>query len=417
MDPLLRSWRVRVFAATWLSYFAYYFCRKPFYIAKPVLETELGWTTDVLGAIGASYLIAYAIGQFTSAFFGDRVGARALVLSGMLVTASMNVLFGLTSLWILFAVFMFINGLAQATGWPGNVAAMAEWFRRNERGTVMGFWATNFQAGGVAANALAAYLLGAHGFRFAFFAGALVVVGVALFYWGNQRNRPEDVGLRLDDPAEAETAGRAGGDDDGPVVWSRAVWTNALLIGAFYFFIKFIRYAVWSWAPYLLKKYYAMEPSQAGYLSTAFDLAGIVGVVVVGLVSDRVFRGRRTTVSFVSVLLMTVSCGFLYLLGRESLALFGVGIALVGFFLYGPDALMSGAAAIEVGSKRSAARAAGLINGMGAVGAVVQELVLGKLLKSAGVTPVFATLMASSVCAAACLAVILWRNRTGAADV
>lgn len=416
MSPALKSWRTRVFIATWLSYFAYYFCRKPFYIAKPVLEAELGWTPEVLGAIGASYLIAYAIGQFTSAFFGDRIGARALVLTGMLVTALMNVAFGLTSMWLAFAIFMFVNGLAQATGWPGNVAAMAEWFRRKERGTVMGLWATNFQAGGVAANAVAAYLLGAYGFRAAFFVGALVVVGVALIYLGNQRNRPEDVGLTLGRDQD-EPAPDASEASDGPVVWSRAVWTNALLVGAFYFFIKFIRYAVWSWAPYLLKKYYAMVPSQAGYLSTAFDLAGIVGVIAVGLVSDRLFRGRRTTVSFLSVLMMTASCVFLFVLGPESLVLFGVGIALVGFFLYGPDALMSGAAAIEVGSKRSAARAAGLINGMGAVGAVVQELVLGKMLASAGVAPVFATLVASSLCAAACLGVLLWRNRTGAADL
>ncbi len=415
LSPELRRWRTRVFVATWLSYFAYYFCRKPFYIAKPVLEAELGWTPEVLGAIGASYLVAYAIGQFTSAFFGDRVGARALVLSGMAVTALTNVAFGLTSMWLAFAIFMFVNGLAQATGWPGNVASMAEWFRRKERGTVMGLWATNFQAGGVAANAVAAYLLGAYGFRAAFFAGALVVVGVALIFWGHQRNRPRDVGLTLpeDDPAEAGSAAV----DEGPVVWSRAVWTNALLVGAFYFFIKFIRYAVWSWAPYLLKKYYAMVPSQAGYLSTAFDLAGIVGVIAVGLISDRLFRGRRTSVSFLFVLLMTASCVFLYVLGTQSLLLFGVGIALVGFFLYGPDALMSGAAAIEVGSKRSAARAAGLINGMGAIGAVVQELVLGKLLASAGVAPVFMTLVASSLCAAGCLAILLWRNRTGAADL
>lgn len=414
LSPELRRWRTRVFVATWLSYFAYYFCRKPFYIAKPVLEAELGWSAEVLGAIGASYLIAYAIGQFTSAFFGDRVGARALVLSGMLVTALMNLAFGLTSVWWAFAIFMFVNGLAQATGWPGNVAAMAEWFRRKERGTVMGVWATNFQAGGVAANGLAAYLLGAYGFRAAFFAGALVVVGVAALYLGFQRNRPRDVGLTLVDPdataADAE-------EESGPVRWSRAVWTNALLIGTFYFFIKFIRYAVWSWTPYLLKKYYGLLPSDAGYLSTAFDVAGIVGVIAVGLLSDRVFRGRRTAVSFVSVLAMTASCVFLYVLGTQSLVLFGVVIALVGFFLYGPDALMSGAAAIEVGSKRSAARAAGLINGMGAVGAVVQELVLGKMLSSAGVGAVFATLVASSVCGAACLSVLLWRNRTGAADV
>jgi sugar phosphate permease len=414
LDPRLRSWRTRVFAATWISYATYYFCRKPFYISKPVLESELGWNADLLGLIGACYLIAYAAGQFTSAWLGDRAGARLLVLGGMIVTALCNIGFGLSNSWATFAAFMVVNGLAQATGWPGNVASMAEWFRRKERGTVMGIWATNFQVGGVAANALASWALGALGFRWSFFLGTAIVLLSATFYFFNQRNRPEDAGLppfRDEDesPGEAST--------DERIAWPRAVWINTFLVGGFYFFIKFIRYAVWSWAPYLLKKYYALSPSDAGYLSTVFDVAGIAGVITVGFLSDRLFSGRRTKVSFFSVLMMAVACTFLFLLGRESLTLFAIGIGMIGFFLYGPDALMSGAAAIEVGSKRSAARAAGIINGMGAVGSVFQELVLGKLLSKAGVTPVFATLVGSSLLGAACLFAVLLRNRSGAADL
>jgi sugar phosphate permease len=414
LDPKLRAWRIRVFAATWISYASYYFCRKPFYISKAVLESELGWNTDLLGLIGACYLIAYAVGQLSSAWVGDRLGARYLVLAGMAISATANVIFGLTNSWQLFAVFMIVNGLAQSTGWPGNVAAMAEWFRRSERGTVMGFWATNFQVGGVAANALAAWVLGEMGFRWSFFAGTLIVLASWIFYAINQRNRPTDVGLPpLPDEAEEPSAAPA----DAPPIWSRQTWINVLLVGAFYFFIKFIRYAIWSWAPYLLKKYYGLTPSDAGYLSTLFDFSGIAGVIVVGLLSDRVFAGRRAKVSFVFVLMMVAACAFLFLLAGQSMVLFGIGISMIGFFLYGPDALMSGAGAIEVGSRRSAARAAGIINGMGSVGAVVQELVLGRALSQAGTSAVFATLVASSALAASCLAVVLWRNKRGVADL
>src|SRR5687768_12335446 len=94
LDPRLRTWRIRVFTATWISYASYYFCRKPFYISKSVLEGELGWSPELLGLIGACYLIAYAVGQFTSAWLGDRLGARMLVIAGMLVSAACNVIFG-----------------------------------------------------------------------------------------------------------------------------------------------------------------------------------------------------------------------------------------------------------------------------------------------------------------------------------
>jgi OPA family sugar phosphate sensor protein UhpC-like MFS transporter len=415
VGPSLRQWRIRVFGATWLSYAAYYFCRKPFYIAKPVLEQELGWNAELLGAIGACYLVAYALGQFTSSWLGPRLGGRVLVLTGMAISALANLGFGVANGWATFAVLMVVNGLAQATGWPGNVAIMAEWFRRKERGTVMGVWATNFQVGGVAANALAAYVLGAAGFRWSFFAGVLVVLASWVFYLLNARNRPQDVGLPAVDDDAAD--GRAGPESSADLRWPLKTWINALLIGGFYFFIKFIRYAVWSWAPYLLKKYYALKPDEAGYLSTIFDLAGVVGVIAVGFLSDRYFAGRRAKISFIFVLLMTLGCVFLYLLGSQTITLFAISIGLIGFCLYGPDALMSGAGAIEIGSRRSAAKAAGIINGMGAIGAVVQELVLGRMLGTEGVVAVFATLVTSSLLSAGCLGVLLLRNRAGAADV
>ena len=43
----------------------------------------------------------------------------------------------------------------------------------------MGFWATCYQVGGVGANTMAAWLLVRYGYQSAFWAGALVLTGVA----------------------------------------------------------------------------------------------------------------------------------------------------------------------------------------------------------------------------------------------
>ena len=86
-------------------------------------------------------------------------GPRILLLFGMAVSIAVNFLFGITNSWTTFSLLMMINGFAQSTGWSNNVAAMAPWFSRKERGTVMGFWATNYQIGGVLASGLAAWVL------------------------------------------------------------------------------------------------------------------------------------------------------------------------------------------------------------------------------------------------------------------
>jgi OPA family glycerol-3-phosphate transporter-like MFS transporter len=409
-----REWRRRILVSTWLAYAGLYFCRKPFYVAKGTLVDELGFTVGELGEIGTAYLVAYTIGQFASAWLGQRRGARVLLLVGIGTSILCNVAFGFTnSYWPLFA-FMSLNGLAQATGWPAVVGTLGRWTRRSERGTVMGLWGTCYQLGGVAASMWAAFWLARLGIRGAFLMASAVLFGcwIAVALW--QRNRPEDVGLPPLEPSEeGEDA------DDAPSPWTRALITNLLLLGVFYFGIKFIRYAIWSWTPFLLEKNFGLAVDDAGYLSTVFDLAGFAGVVVAGIVSDRFFRGKRTPPSFLMVLGMMGGCAALHFVGGSSLLLFGCCLGVIGFMLYGPDSLLAGAGAVEVGSPRLAVATAGIINGMGSIGAVVQELVVSNLLDADGgdTGPIFAVLWGASLLSVAALSVILLRNRKGQAHL
>lgn len=409
----LKRWRWRVFAATWLCYAGFYFCRKPFYIAKSALGHELHFDATMLGVIGSVYLVAYTVGQFASGLLGSKLGPRVTLLAGMALSVAANVGFGLANSYANFLALMALNGLCQATGWSNTVGTMANWFRRTERGTVMGFWATNFQVGGVLANMLAAWSLGALGYRFSFFTGTVVLLLVWGFFLFNQRDKPADVGLP---PVEDEAEAGAARADQG---WTRATVLNVFLVGVFYFFVKFIRYSLWSWAPFFLERNYGLKGDDAGYLSTLFDFAGIAGVVVTGVLSDKVFKGRRAGVSLLMMLAMCASCVLLYTAGRVSIPVFAVSLALVGFTLYGPDALMSGAGAMDIGSRRGAVLAAGVINGMGSIGAVVQELVIGRAYDAGGgnLEPIFFLLLGSSAAAVAAIAVVFARNRTGRSDV
>jgi OPA family glycerol-3-phosphate transporter-like MFS transporter len=418
MSPALRTWRSRVFASTWLCYVGFYLCRKPFYIAKSELGNATGWDASDLAFIGSAYLIAYAAGQFIAGWAGTRGGARRLLLAGMALSVLSNVVFGLTNNLGLFATFMAINGLAQATGWAGTVSTMGNWFMRRERGTVMGFWATCFQFGGVFGNGLAAWALGKWGFEYSFFCGSAAMLLVIAFFALNQRNAPEDVGLKLPIGEEEGADPASSTSEIGGLGWSRSTLNTVLIVGSFYFFVKFIRYALWSWVPFFLSRNYGLEGDDAGYLSTVFDLCGIAGVIVCGWMSDRYFKGKRAKISVIFLVLMAASCILMYTAGQVAVALFGISLGLVGFSLYGPDALMTGAAAQDIGG-RSTAMAAGIINGMGSIGAVVQEFVIGRMYdKSAGdLGPIFAMLVVAAVLACLSLGVVLYRNRQGISDV
>src|SRR5262249_10095079 len=103
LTPAHQRWRIRVFATTWLAYVAFYFCRTPFSIAKSSIQDETHWETSDLGNLYATYLIAYAIGQFLASRMGTRLGPRRNVLLGMALSIAATFAMGVTiSLPVLF---------------------------------------------------------------------------------------------------------------------------------------------------------------------------------------------------------------------------------------------------------------------------------------------------------------------------
>jgi sugar phosphate permease len=83
----------------------------------------------------------------------------------------------------------------------------------------------------------------------------------------------------------------------------------------------------------------------------------------------------------------------MWLVGLSSPVLFISLLGLIGFMAMGPDSLLSGACAMDVGSRRQAALAAGVINGFGSIGPILQEPVIGWLKQTRGLDAVFLLLV------------------------
>ena len=430
----MRSWRTRIFVTTWLAYVGFYFCRQPYFSTKAEIGQEMGWSARTLGDIEAAYLIAYAIGQFLASGMGTKLGPRRNVLIGMALSIVVTLAMGIPLTVEHMMVLVAINGIAQATGWSGNVGTMAGWFHKHERGKVMGAWSTNFTVGSISALLVMGAVLGlaaSYGgdWRWCFYTGAGVLVVIWVQFYFFQRNRPEDVGLPpVDDPhtpadeskeplPRAAIAGQQKARSIGDIIrslgLSRDAWINLFLVGGFYFFAKLIRYAVWGWAIYILQNNFKVASDDANYYSIAFGALGLPGVYVTGWLSDKYFGSRRAGISTLMMFGMMIATGALILFGDISVAVFMILLGCVGFTLFGHDALLTGAGAIDIGGRRAATFAAGFISGLGSMGPIVQALVIGRLYKKGDLTPVFGFLFGSAVLATVFCIVLVLRNRKG----
>jgi len=391
-----RADRYAAWGLTWLAYASYYLGRKGFSVAKSTLRHSLGVSESALGLIDTFYLAAYAGGLFFSGYVGDRVGARRLIAWGLAVSALCCVGFGAlnTALW--FGVLFFVNGLAQSTGWPGTTGAMAEWTTPQNRGTVMAFWCTCYQVGSIVASDFAAYLLHRYSWRAAFFGPAAGMLGVALliFVFLKQGDRPTEtatVGFQLGGETR-QAAQRAALHN--PVLWA---------FGASYFFIKYVRYALLFWLPYYLHGTLGYAVDRAAYVSNAFEAGGVVGVIVIGMLSDRVRRCSRAALSMLSLFGLGLALLLCAALPQHDVWLTVGALALVGALLFGPDALLSGAAAQDVGGAAAAATATGLVNGVGSLGGMLEGLTLPRISAHFGWQAMFPLLAALAICAALAL--------------
>src|ERR1700742_2807663 len=112
---------------SWFAYASYYLGRKGFGVIKSRLTSELGLAPEALALIDTVYLLAYACGQLPSGLAVDRFGARRVVAAGLLLSAAACAAFGWAGGAIGFCVWFAVNGLAQATGWPGPAKAGGPW--------------------------------------------------------------------------------------------------------------------------------------------------------------------------------------------------------------------------------------------------------------------------------------------------
>jgi sugar phosphate permease len=386
---------------SWIAYATSYLGRKGFSAVKKPLEEDLGLSISQLGLVDTAFQATYALGQFASGVLADRVGSRRVVGFGLLGSAAACFACGLSNAAIALIVFFGLNGLFQSTGWPGTTRVVAEWTPPARRGRVMSVWSTCYQVGGLVATPLAVQLALRGSWRTAFIGPALVLAVVGVVSLVSLRS-PQVAAQ----PEQLRTTERTALSSQLFVFKSAILWSY----GTSYFFIKFIRYALLLWLPYYLETAIGYSRSESGYLAVLFDAGGILGVLAIGYRSDR-SRFSRAGLSALWLVGLAVALGAYAWLGSSSAVANGALLALIGVLLFGPDSLLSGAAAQDAGGPHAAASAAGFVNGLGSIGALVQGLVVPPLVTRYGWDAVFPAFVALALLSALVLVPIVRRAR------
>ena len=403
-SPSFRRQRLLLTALLFVGYAGYYLGRVTFPVALPLIGNAFDYSSTETGLILSVYFAVYAASKLLNGFLGDRIGGKAMFFIGVLGSVLMNAAFGFGRELMFFVVIWGVNACFQTMGWLAIMPIMARWYPSRESGRVMGFMSISYQLGDFLARASAAVLIVALGWSGLFWAHAalLAVLGLALY----RLIRPEPPG------AAPAPGSRQAPRDAAPARVERGRWRRRMLTSpAFwvmctsYLLLSVIRYTFWGWSvDYLVRGGAAIGAAAA--TSAVFPLLGSAGSITAGWVSDRL-GARRGPVLAIMCAVLTLSIYLFSRLPAGESPWLAVALGLVGFTLYGPYSLMSGAMVMDFGGRATSASASGIVDGIGAAGAIFTGIGMGYLVDSYGWDGAFGIVVAMAS-VATLLSVLLW---------
>lgn len=375
--------------------------RATFSIAGQSASKELGLDPVAMGYILSAFAWAYVLGQIPGGALLDRFGSKKIYVISLVVWSLFTALqgfagffTGLTAAIVLFAM-RFAVGLGESPSFPANARIVAAWFPGSERGTASAIFNSAQYFSLVAFAPLMGWLAHTFGWRSVFWVmGAVGVVAAAVFVklihspvnhpWINKAEFDHiEAGGGLVRMEEASASNGAA------FTWAnvKQVLGSRMLLGVYLgqYCINVLTYFFVTWFPIYLVKARGMSIMEAGFTAAAPALAGFVGGVFGGVISDLLLKRTgsldiaRKTPLLLGMILATciIACVWIeqewLVVVVMALAFFGKGVASLGW-----------AVVSDTSPKEMAGVTGGVFNTFGNIAGIVTPIVIGYIVKATG---------------------------------
>jgi MFS transporter, ACS family, hexuronate transporter len=346
----------------------------------PLFQPELGLTKSEVGIFASVTFAGSWVVLILSGSLSDRVGVRKMLFAGQMLMAAPMLMMAVAGSFLHGVVIMFLAGLGRGTILPASTKAIMDWFPPSTRATAMGLKQTGMPVAGLI-TALALPAIGLTlGWRY-----AVALVGLLIIAGGIATGL-----LYRDVVRPAQTSGRGTGlrAELGGLVRNANVWIIGLVSILFVTTqLSFITYL-----PLYLKEVVLLPfvPDEAarivaagGYLGVA-HAGGIFGRVFWGVVSDRLFGGRRMLVLALVAAICAVAlfalaqAGAGYPLWVLTILAFALGASAIGWNGIHQTAM------VEVAGRARAATGVGLMMSLSQVGLVGGPPLFGLIVDVSG---------------------------------
>ena len=387
-----RRLRNRTFWGATVAYSLYYVCRMSLSVVKQPLIDEGILTAGELGVIGSALLFVYAVGKFLNGFIADYCNIKRFMATGLFLSALVNLLLGVLGvfhdymplstavIFFSFAVLWGVNGWMQSMGSPPGVICLSRWFPKSKRGTYYSIFSSTPYIGEFLSFVITGLIVGALGWKAGFIVAAIAgLIGSLIILW-MVSDTPESKGLPSVQKLSGEDLTR---NDTLPtrdlqkyVLRHPGIWIIAISSA----FIYITKYAITGWGVLFLQKEKGFAIEEATQIIGFYAFSGMVGTVLAGWLSDKVFKSDRVKPTVLAGVLSFVSLALFlftetgYMMNVLYVSLFSLSIGV----LY---CIVAGLMAIDIVPRKATGAALGVVGISSYVAAGLQDITSGYLIQ------------------------------------
>jgi ACS family glucarate transporter-like MFS transporter len=372
-------------------------------IAGPEIKKELGLSAVQMGFIFSAFAWSYVVAQLPGGWLLDRFGSKITYFFSIflwstftLFTGAAGFFAGGTAVAVLFTLRMLV-GAAEAPSFPGNSRIASSWFPTHERGLAAAVFNSAQYFATVLFAPIMGWLVHTYGWHSVFYVmGALGIV--MAFVWLKTIYGPKDhPGTNAEELQYIQEGGALVDLESRSRIKQAAqvntlacikeLLSNRMLLGVYIgqYCITTLTYFFLTWFPVYLVQERHMTILKAGFVASLPAIAGFLGGIFGGWLSDRLAKAgyslsvsRKVPIVFGMLMSMSmIACNYIQadtlVVAVMSLAFFGKGVGALGW------AVVSDTSPKEAGGLSGA-----LFNTFGNTAGITTPIVIGYIVEATG---------------------------------
>jgi len=376
--------------------------------------------------------------------FSDRVGGKNIMLVGAVGTIICNFIFGFSSFigtLATFGLIALINGWFQSMGAPGMIKINAAWFKKTERGTFAGIFGIMIQIGQFTSNTLSPILLAGFSltfwtlgtwvvepgtWRLLFIVPPFITAIVAVVMAFSVKEEPAQAGFpdAIEDELDNSVGTRVTISESFKTIFRHPlVWFYA----AAYASTGAVRHSSDQMAVLFFSEQLGInlnaKPVSIIIIMNLMTAAAIVGSIAAGWISDKVYKGQRSPVALRLYLLeaFTITCAAIAMFsgfikpGFWGVFLGGLFLVLTSLTVNSTHSIVGAAAPMDIGGKKFAGFAAGVIDSFQYYGSAISLFIFGRMYLKYGWNAWYPLMVGFALCGALAMFLVIKKQKRLAA--